>query len=179
MVRRWCIFEWFYSAIDYPWFARSEFVEYLHHVGLGSITKLTRVEWGIIRRYFSVIFYNYHLRMLWTESLRCVCSWSSLGRPRRFSNNFLHEERMKLQRYRESVRQYYGKLRAGICKGLPTDLARPLSVGQRIIALHPYPYRLEVHNGSVLRLQHDNYRIQFDNQEIGVKPVMVGFLFFL
>ncbi|XP_031737183.1 protein ALWAYS EARLY 2 isoform X2 [Cucumis sativus] len=146
MVRRWCIFEWFYSAIDYPWFARSEFVEYLHHVGLGSITKLTRVEWGIIR--------------------------SSLGRPRRFSDNFLHEERMKLQRYRESVRQYYGKLRAGICKGLPTDLARPLSVGQRIIALHPYPYRLEVHNGSVLRLQHDNYRIQFDNQEIGVKPVM-------
>ncbi|XP_050940650.1 protein ALWAYS EARLY 2-like isoform X3 [Cucumis melo] len=146
MGRRWCIFEWFYSAIDYPWFARSEFVEYLHHVGLGNIPKLTRVEWGIIR--------------------------SSLGRPRRFSVNFLHEERMKLQRYRESVRQYYAKLRAGTCEGLPTDLARPLSVGQRIIALHPYPYGLEVHDGSVLTVQHDNCRILFDSREIGVKLVM-------
>ncbi|XP_050940657.1 protein ALWAYS EARLY 2-like isoform X9 [Cucumis melo] len=149
MGRRWCIFEWFYSAIDYPWFARSEFVEYLHHVGLGNIPKLTRVEWGIIR--------------------------SSLGRPRRFSVNFLHEERMKLQRYRESVRQYYAKLRAGTCEGLPTDLARPLSVGQRIIALHPYPYGLEVHDGSVLTVQHDNCRILFDSREIGVKLVMFPF----
>ncbi|XP_038889337.1 protein ALWAYS EARLY 2-like [Benincasa hispida] len=96
MVRRWFIFEWFYSAIDYPWFARREFVEYLDHVGLGNIPRLTRVEWGIIR--------------------------SSLGRPRRFSEIFLHEERMKLQRYRESVRQYYAELRAGTCEGLPTDL---------------------------------------------------------
>ncbi|CAK9314971.1 unnamed protein product [Citrullus colocynthis] len=146
MVRRWCIFEWFYSAIDYPWFARREFVEYLDHVGLENIPSLTRVEWGIIR--------------------------SSLGRPRRFSENFLHEERMKLQRYRESVRQYYAELRAGTCEGLPTDLARPLSVGQRIIALHPYPNTLEIYDGSVLTVQHDNCRIQFDNQEIGVKLVM-------
>lgn len=85
---------------------------------------------------------------------------------------------MKLQRYRESVRQYYAKLRAGTCEGLPTDLARPLSVGQRIIALHPYPYGLEVHDGSVLTVQHDNCRILFDSREIGVKLVMVGFLFF-
>jgi hypothetical protein len=48
--RRWCIFEWFYSAIDYPWFARQEFVEYLDHVGLGHVPRLTRVEWGVIRR---------------------------------------------------------------------------------------------------------------------------------
>lgn len=52
MVRRWCTFEWFYSAIDYPWFAKREFVEYLNHVGLGHIPRLTRVEWGVIRRYF-------------------------------------------------------------------------------------------------------------------------------
>lgn len=48
--RRWCLFEWFYSAIDYPWFARQEFVEYLDHVGLGHVPRLTRVEWGVIRR---------------------------------------------------------------------------------------------------------------------------------
>jgi hypothetical protein len=42
--------EWFYSAIDYPWFAKSEFVEYLNHVKLGHVPRLTRVEWGVIRR---------------------------------------------------------------------------------------------------------------------------------
>ena len=53
-LRRWCMSEWFYSAIDYPWFAKSEFVEYLNHVKLGHVPRLTRVEWGVIRR--SVIF---------------------------------------------------------------------------------------------------------------------------
>ena len=50
LLRRWCMFEWFCSAIDYPWFAEREFVEYLNHVGLGHFQKLTRVEWGLIRR---------------------------------------------------------------------------------------------------------------------------------
>lgn len=50
LVRRWCTFEWFYGAIDYPWFANKEFVGYLNHVGLGHIPRLTRVEWGVIRR---------------------------------------------------------------------------------------------------------------------------------
>ncbi|KAK9265918.1 hypothetical protein L1049_012597 [Liquidambar formosana] len=53
MVRRWCALEWFYSAIDYPWFAKREFVEYLNHVGLGHIPRLTRVEWGVIRSDFT------------------------------------------------------------------------------------------------------------------------------
>lgn len=58
LVRRWCTFEWFYSAIDYPWFAKREFEEYLNHVGLGHIPRLTRVEWGVIRRYtFKSLFY--------------------------------------------------------------------------------------------------------------------------
>ncbi|KAM7473953.1 hypothetical protein LguiB_021196 [Lonicera macranthoides] len=144
MVRRWCTFEWFYSAIDYPWFAKREFVEYLNHVGLGHIPRLTRVEWGVIR--------------------------SSLGKPRRFSENFLHEEREKLRQYRESVRKHYTELRAGIREGLPTDLARPLSVGQRVIALHPKSR--EVHDGSVLTVDHDKCRIQFDRPELGVEFVM-------
>lgn len=50
-VRRWCVYEWFYSAIDYPWFAKREFVEYLDHVGLGHIPRLTRFELGVIRKY--------------------------------------------------------------------------------------------------------------------------------
>lgn len=51
MVRRWFIFEWFYSAIDYPWFAKRELMEYLNHVGLGNIPRLTRVEWSVVRGY--------------------------------------------------------------------------------------------------------------------------------
>ncbi|KAJ9557042.1 hypothetical protein OSB04_011656 [Centaurea solstitialis] len=140
MVRRWSTYEWFYSAIDYPWFAKREFVEYLNHVGLGHIPRLTKVEWGVIR--------------------------SSLGKPRRFSRNFLHEEREKLWQYRESVRKHYTELRSGVREGLPTDLARPLSVGQRVIALHPESR--EVHDGSVLTVDHDKCRIQFDRPELGV-----------
>ncbi|KAL6503411.1 hypothetical protein OROGR_025334 [Orobanche gracilis] len=48
-LRRWCTYEWFDSAIAYPWFSKREFVEYLYHVGLGHVPRLTRVEWGVIR----------------------------------------------------------------------------------------------------------------------------------
>ncbi|XP_071696866.1 protein ALWAYS EARLY 3-like isoform X2 [Rutidosis leptorrhynchoides] len=139
-VRRWSTYEWFYSAIDYPWFAKREFVEYLHHVGLGHIPRLTKVEWGVIR--------------------------SSLGKPRRFSSNFLREEREKLWQYRESVRKHYTELRSGTREGLPTDLARPLAVGQRVVAIHPESR--QVNDGSVLTVDHDKCRIQFDRPELGV-----------
>ncbi|XP_050384391.1 protein ALWAYS EARLY 2 isoform X2 [Argentina anserina] len=144
LVRRWCTFEWFYSAIDYPWFVKREFEEYLNHVGLGHVPRLTRVEWGVIR--------------------------SCLGRPRRLSEHFLREERDKLKQYRESVRGHYAELRSGVKEGLPTDLARPLSVGQRVIALHPKTR--EIHDGSVLTVDHDKCRVQFDCPEIGVEFVM-------
>ncbi|KAK4425827.1 protein ALWAYS EARLY 3 [Sesamum alatum] len=143
-LRRWCTYEWFYSAIDYPWFAKSEFVEYLYHVGLGHVPRLTRVEWGVIR--------------------------SSLGKPRRFSGQFLKEEKEKLNQYRDSVRKHYTELREGIREGLPTDLARPLSVGQRVIAIHPKTR--EIHDGSVLTVDHSKCRIQFDRHELGVEFVM-------
>ncbi|GAU42810.1 hypothetical protein TSUD_34540, partial [Trifolium subterraneum] len=144
LVRRWFTFEWFYSALDYPWFAKREFVEYLNHVGLGNIPRLTRVEWSVIK--------------------------SSLGKPRRFSEHFLHEERQKLEQYRDSVRKHYSELRGGLRDGLPTDLARPLYVGQRVIAIHPKTR--EIHDGSVLTVDHDKCRIQFDRPELGVEFIM-------
>jgi hypothetical protein len=144
LLRRWCMFEWFYSAIDYPWFAKSEFVEYLNHVKLGHVPRLTRVEWGVIR--------------------------SSLGKPRRLSKQFLREEREKLSQYRDSVRQHYAELRSGVREGLPTDLARPLAVGQRVIACHPRTR--ELHDGNVLTVDHNHCRVQFDRPELGVEFVM-------
>ncbi|KAH7842107.1 hypothetical protein Vadar_001558 [Vaccinium darrowii] len=143
-LRRWCAFEWFYSAVDYPWFAKREFVEYLNHVGLGHVPRLTRVEWGVIR--------------------------SSLGKPRRFSEQFLKEEKEKLNQYRDSVRAHYTELREGTREGLPTDLARPLSVGQRVIAIHPRTR--EIHDGNVLTVDHSRCRVQFDRPELGVEFVL-------
>ncbi|XP_051127509.1 protein ALWAYS EARLY 3-like [Andrographis paniculata] len=142
-LRRWCTYEWFYSAIDYPWFAKREFVEYLYHVGLGHVPRLTRVEWGVIR--------------------------SSLGKPRRFSEQFLKEEKEKLNQYRESVRKHYTELREGVREGLPTDLAKPLSVGQRVIAIHPKTR--EIHDGSVLTVDHSKCHVQFDHPDLGVEIV--------
>ncbi|EYU45567.1 hypothetical protein MIMGU_mgv1a0007092mg, partial [Erythranthe guttata] len=142
-LRRWCTYEWFYSAIDYPWFAKKEFDEYLCHVGLGNVPRLTRVEWGVIR--------------------------SSLGKPRRFSEQFLKEEKEKLSQYRDSVRKHYTELRKGVREGLPTDLARPLSVGQRVIAIHPKTR--EIHDGSVLTVDHSRCRVQFDRHDLGVEFV--------
>lgn len=96
---------------------------------------------------------------------------SSLGKPRRLSEHFLHDERQKLAEYRESVRKHYAELRTGIRDGLPTDLARPLCVGQRVIAIHPKTR--EIHDGSVLTVDYDKCRIQFDRPELGVEFVMV------
>ncbi|KAJ3704051.1 hypothetical protein LUZ61_007756 [Rhynchospora tenuis] len=144
LFRRWCRFEWFYSAIDYPWFAQNEFVEYLKHVKLGHIPRLTREEWGVIR--------------------------GSLGKPRRLSAFFLNEERVKLAKYRQSVKEHYSSLLTGKLEGLPNDLAQPLTVGQRVIACHP-KFR-ELHDGSVLTVDGDRCRVQFDRPELGVEFVL-------
>lgn len=84
---------------------------------------------------------------------------------------FLKEEKEKLNQYRESVRRHYTELCEGTREGLPTDLARPLSVGQRVIAIHPKT--MEIHDGSVLTVDHSRCRIQFDLPDLGVEFVQV------
>lgn len=83
----------------------------------------------------------------------------------------MKEEKEKLHQYRESVRKHYAELNAGTRDGLPTDLARPLSVGQHVIAFHPRSR--EIHNGIVLSVDHSRYRVQFDQSELGVADIMV------
>ncbi|XP_076930113.1 protein ALWAYS EARLY 3-like [Bidens hawaiensis] len=144
LMRRWCTFEWFYSAIDEPWFAKREFVEYLYHVGLGHVPRSTRIEWGVIR--------------------------SSLGKPRRFSGQFLKEEKVKLNQFRDSVLTHYTELCAGSRDGLPTHLARPLSKGQRVLAI--YPKTREIHDGTILTIDHNRCRVQFHHPDLGAEIVM-------
>lgn len=107
-------------------------------------------------------------------SLIILCWCSSLGKPRRFSEQFLKEEKEKLYLYRDSVRKHYDELNTGMREGLPMDLARPLNVSQRVISLHPKSR--EIHDGSVLTVDHCRYRIQFDHPELGVEFVKVLFL---
>lgn len=83
----------------------------------------------------------------------------------------MNEEKEKLYQYRESVRTHYNELREGTREGLPTDLAKPLSVGQRVIAIHPKTR--EIHDGSVLTVDRSRCRVQFDRPELGVEFVMV------
>lgn len=158
-------------------------MEYLDHVGLSHVPRLTRVEWGVIRRYLTSVLILMFILCFLTFLIRCLppsawllisCFCSSLGRPRRFSVQFLKEEREKLYQYRDSVRKHYAELRAGTREGLPTDLARPLSVGQRVVALHPRTR--EIHDGNVLTVDHSRCRIQFDRPELGVEFVMVFFI---
>lgn len=143
-LRRWCAYEWFYSGIDLPWFEKNEFVEYLNHAHLGCVPRLTRAEWGVIR--------------------------SSLGKPRRLSERFLQEEREKLEKYRESVRDIYNKMRSGDCDSVPVDLALPSYVGQKVIACHPTSR--EIHHGSILAVDQNRFRVQFDRPELGIEFVL-------
>lgn len=85
---------------------------------------------------------------------------------------FLKEEREKLNQYRESVRTYYAELRNGTREGLPADLSRPLFVGQHVIAVHPRTR--EIHDGVVLTVDHNTYRVQFNRRELGVESVKVN-----
>ncbi|KAK9820084.1 hypothetical protein WJX72_005985 [[Myrmecia] bisecta] len=139
--RRWAMYEFFYSAIDRPWFTRSELQDYLSHMGMAHVERLTRTEWGIIR--------------------------ASLGRPRRLSLNFLREERAKLEAYRENVRAKYDEV--GLGGEAPADLPRALQVAQRVTARHPVTQQL--HDGDVLTVAPTSCRIQFDRRELGVELV--------
>lgn len=102
---------------------------------------------------------------------RLLVSCSSLGRPRRFCERFLHEERQKLEQYRRSVREYYTEIRAGNKDGLPRDLPKPFYVGQLVIALNSKTG--EIHDGIVLTVDHDKCMVQFDRPGLGEEFFMV------
>lgn len=132
---RWCRFEFFYSAIDRPFFMQTGMDDLLRHCGLAGVTALTRKEWGLLR--------------------------AGLGRPRRLSAAFLREERCRLEAWRRRCRAYYGRGGAGAAalagaEGEEAELPRAVSVGQRVTARHPITRQL--HDGGVLTAAHDCYR---------------------
>ena len=49
-------------------------MEYLDHVGLGHVPRLTRVEWGVIRRCL-----HFHFFMQFLSSVKCLQKELTLG----------------------------------------------------------------------------------------------------
>eukprot|EP00884_Botryococcus_braunii_P004641 jgi/Botrbrau1/14178/Bobra.182_3s0113.2 len=142
--RRWIMYEFFYSAIDRPFFLDNKFLSGLRDIGIPPATRLTKIDLNFIR--------------------------SALGggrRPRRLSLAFLQEERARLELHRLNVRKVYKEKGAG--KEIPPDLPRPLKVTQKVTARHPVTRQLQ--DGSILYAAHDTYRVQFDRRDLGTELV--------
>ncbi|XP_075003354.1 protein lin-9 homolog isoform X2 [Calonectris borealis] len=147
---KWCIYEWFYSNIDKPLFeGDNDFCVCLKESFPNLKTrKLTRVEWGKIRRL--------------------------MGKPRRCSSAFFEEERSALKQKRQKIRLLQQRKVADISqfKDLPEEIPLPLVIGTKVTA------RLRgVHDGlftgqiDAVDTLNATYRVTFDRAGLGTHTV--------
>ncbi|KAM8846877.1 protein lin-9 homolog [Synchiropus picturatus] len=147
---KWCIYEWFYSNIDKPLFeGDNEFCLCLKESFPNLKTrKLTRVEWGTIRRL--------------------------MGKPRRCSSAFFAEERTALRQKRQKMRLLQQRKLSDMstCKDLPDEIPLPLIIGTKVTA------RLRgVHDGlftgqiDAVDTSAATYRVTFDRNGLGTHTV--------
>ncbi|CAL8314605.1 unnamed protein product [Lota lota] len=147
---KWCIYEWFYSNIDRPLFeGDNEFCLCLKESFPKLKTrKLTRVEWGTIRRL--------------------------MGKPRRCSSAFFAEERTALRQKRQKMRLLQQRKISDMsqCKDLPEEIPLPLIIGTKVTA------RLRgVHDGlftgqiDAVDTSAATYRVTFDRNGLGTHTV--------
>ncbi|XP_034018345.1 protein lin-9 homolog isoform X2 [Thalassophryne amazonica] len=147
---KWCIYEWFYSNIDRPLFeGDNEFCLCLKESFPNLKTrKLTRVEWGTIRRL--------------------------MGKPRRCSSAFFTEERTALRQKRQKMRLLQQRKLTDVsnCKDLPDEIPLPLIIGTKVTA------RLRgVHDGlftgqiDAVDYSAATYRVTFDRSGLGTHTV--------
>ncbi|XP_029448907.1 protein lin-9 homolog isoform X1 [Rhinatrema bivittatum] len=147
---KWCIYEWFYSNIDKPLFeGDNDFCVCLKESFPSLKTrKLTRVEWGKIRRL--------------------------MGKPRRCSAAFFEEERSALKQKRQKIRLLQQRKVADISqfKDLPEEIPLPLVIGTKVTA------RLRgIHDGlftgqiDAVDTLNSTYRVTFDRTGLGTHTV--------
>ncbi|XP_063080263.1 protein lin-9 homolog [Engraulis encrasicolus] len=147
---KWCIYEWFYSNIDGPLFeGDNDFCLCLKESFPAlKMQKLTRVEWGTIRRL--------------------------MGKPRRCSSAFFAEERSALEQKRQKIRllQQRKLTDTSQCKDLPEEIPLPLVIGTKVTA------RLRgVHDGlftgqiDAVDTSAATYRVTFDRKGLGTHTV--------
>lgn len=149
-LRRWCSYEWFYSAIDQPWFFNKTdpFPCHVVQTELGR-TRLTRTEWSMVRK--------------------------AMGKPRRLSKAFLNQERDSLERHRQVSREHF-KIKKSqhqqLAALVPDNSPMPLTVGQKVLARHPKMLR-QIADGSILTSQvgGQRFRVQFNQKDLGAEIV--------
>ena len=137
------VFDTFYSGIDMPFFSFAELRDALQHGdGIAQQAKLRKKE---LQR---------HRRRLAAQH----------GAPRRFSAAFVVQERLALRDYRQQVRQMIAS--GGIDEDSGARNPAVLSVGQRVMALHPYTAHPQL--GYLLTVEPGQVRVQFEHQDLGV-----------
>ncbi|XP_066451236.1 protein lin-9 homolog isoform X3 [Eleutherodactylus coqui] len=147
---KWCIYEWFYSNIDKPLFeGDNDFCVCLKESFPNLKTrKLTRVEWGKIRRL--------------------------MGKPRRCSAAFFEEERSALEQKRQKIRLLQQRKVADVSqfKDLPDEIPLSLVIGTKVTA------RLRgMHDGlftgqiDAVDTQNFTYRVTFDRNGLGTHTI--------
>ncbi|KAM9317253.1 protein lin-9 homolog [Gastrophryne carolinensis] len=147
---KWCIYEWFYSNIDKPLFeGDNDFCVCLKESFPNLKTrKLTRVEWGKIRRL--------------------------MGKPRRCSAAFFEEERSALEQKRQKIRLLQQRKVADVSpfKDLPDEIPLSLVIGTKVTA------RLRgIHDGlftgqiDAVDTQNSTYRVTFDRNGLGTHTI--------
>ena len=115
---KWVENEYFYSFIDSVYFSHNDFQEMLDYTNISKLGKMTRHEWNFIRL--------------------------AMGKPRRFSKNFIREEVEKLNEFRQLIRGFlnetidFNQLESRIKnKNLLEKVSKitPLNVGQIVLGL--------------------------------------------
>jgi len=150
-VLNWCKCEWFYSYVDRGFFSYNEFQEVMKSLGIEGVEVLSLSDWRALK--------------------------SSVGKPRRFSPQFLKEEKIKLTKYREAIKELQqGKILPSsyhdmlpYIKMNPGNVSSRLWVGQKVLAIHPHTGDLR--SGSILTLDANKYHVQFDKADLGVSSV--------
>ncbi|XP_048387807.1 protein lin-9 homolog isoform X2 [Stegostoma tigrinum] len=147
---KWCIYEWFYSNIDKPLFeGDNDFCVCLKESFPNLKTrKLTRVEWGKIRRL--------------------------MGKPRRCSAAFFAEERAALQVKRQKIRllQQRKVTELSQYKDLPDEIPLPLVIGTKVTArLRGFHDGLFTGQIDAVDTINATYRVTFDRMGLGTHTV--------
>ncbi|XP_063300123.1 protein lin-9 homolog [Pelobates fuscus] len=147
---KWCIYEWFYSNIDKPLFeGDNDFCVCLKESFPNLKTrKLTRVEWGKIRRL--------------------------MGKPRRCSAAFFDEERAALEQKRQKIRLLQQRKVADVSqfKDLPDEIPLSLVIGTKVTArLRGQHDGLFTGQIDAVDTQNSTYRVTFDRNGLGTHTI--------
>ncbi|XP_020914931.1 protein lin-9 homolog [Exaiptasia diaphana] len=147
---KWCYFEWFYSSIDKVLFeGDNDFCICLKESFPNlKVKKMRRVEWREVRRL--------------------------MGKPRRCSSAFFHEERESLNEKRKKIRLLQQKKVSELSKfkDLPEEVPLPLVIGTKVTARLRAPQD-GVFTGQIeaVDTQNCSYRVTFDRPGLGTHSI--------